>query len=314
MSRYIRKLSELFFETEGDRAAFEGAFATPLTRPQGVVWVRERPITPLYEESERVPWQPAFVDRTTVEGLGATPEHSRGDFYLLDMASVFSAAAIADRFSSGGVLLDVCAAPGGKSVLLHRITSPRVLFCNEAIGSRLPMLISNIKRCALSPVGITSCDPKVISTLFKDSADTVVVDAPCSGQALVARGEGEAGSFHPTVVRRNAMRQRRILALAAETVRPGGILLYMTCTFSPEENEEVVEWFLSKHRDFTPEVSSVLKGNESPLTPLPLYRIWPHKGVGAGGSVTLLRRQGSVDSAGRALDIDSLPLAWKSGL
>ena len=122
------------------------------------------------------------------------------------------------------------------------------------------------------------------------SADVVIVDAPCSGQSLVARGRDAPGCFHPATINLNANRQRRILANAATCVAREGSLLYITCTYSEKENERNLEWFLNHFADFAAVPVPALSRHQSHLSSHPCYRLWPQETWGAGGFVARLER------------------------
>ncbi len=122
--------------------------------------------------------------------------------------------------------------------------------------------------------------------------DVVVVDAPCTGQSLLAKGETAPGCFHPVQINKNANRQRRILANAAQAVAPEGYLAYMTCAYSPEENEDTIAWLLARFPQFQPVIVPALHLFQSHLTDLPCYRMMPQDGLGAGAFTCLLRHSG----------------------
>lgn len=172
-------------------------------------------------------------------------------------------------------------------MLAHSILKPKELVCNETIGKRIGMLKSNLERCNIEAI-VKNLDPGNLANDYEDQADVVIVDAPCSGQSVLVKGLQNPGCFNPRVVESNAMRQRRILSVSAGMVKMGGWLMYSTCTYSLEENEKLIEWFLHKNRCFC-EVEdkkySFMKsrfGNG--------YREWPHSGFGVGGFTCLLRR------------------------
>jgi 16S rRNA C967 or C1407 C5-methylase (RsmB/RsmF family) len=121
--------------------------------------------------------------------------------------------------------------------------------------------------------------------------DLVIVDAPCSGQSLLAKGIENPGAFHPATVKGNAKRQLGIVTAAADCVAPGGTLLYSTCTFSERENERVVSKFLGRMPDYKVLPVAHLEPWRSPLADFPCYRLYPQSGLGAGGFVALLARR-----------------------
>jgi 16S rRNA C967 or C1407 C5-methylase (RsmB/RsmF family) len=204
-------------------------------------------------------------------------------------------------------VIDLCAAPGGKSLYLWAALQPEVLLCNEVIRKRVKILIANLKRCGITQARVMNLDPAAMvgdgrgssrdghdsgsgRLSLAYSADLVLVDAPCSGQSLLAKGQKVPGCFHPVTLKRNASRQKRILAAAATLVRPGGHLAYMTCTYAPEENEQVGRWLMKKFPAFQPVAVPHLADYQSPLSDWPCYRLWPHLGLGAGAFTSLWQR------------------------
>ena len=194
--------------------------------------------------------------------------------------------------------------------------------CNEAIRKRVKILIANLKRCGVTGARVMNLDPAAMvgdgrrsvsrdlrspasgTASLADSADLVLVDAPCSGQSLLAKGQKVPGCFHPVTLKRNASRQKRILAAAAALVRPGGHLAYMTCTYATEENEQVGRWLMKKFPAFQPVAVPHLADYQSSLSDWPCYRLWPHLGLGAGAFTSLWRRQATDDVESQPLDLD----------
>lgn len=220
--------------------------------------------------------------------IGEKPEQMSEQDYGLDISSAILGL-LQSEASPARSILDLCAAPGGKSVLAWRSHSPQVLVGNEVHPKRAPSLVSTYRRCGLGPSWITRLDPSLAAEAFPAAFDLVLVDAPCSGQSMIAKGEKALGAFHPQVIARHAQLQRRILALASECVAPGGSLAYTTCTFSKEENEDTVAWLLSRRSDFSAQACQS-QAHRSPWADFPCWRIHPHDGLGAGGFGAVLRR------------------------
>jgi len=253
-----------------------------------------------------LPWQPPFVDRlSATEKPGKHSLHEQGYYYCLDFSSVFAASSllaipqseVQPETQQFQLIIDVCAAPGGKSLFALRALQPKTLISNEVIGKRIGALISNLKRCSISEAFaqrtakkiVLSLDSKILAEEIPKAADVVIVDAPCTGQSLLAKGEKAPGCFHPVNINKNANRQKRILANSAQLVAPQGYLAYMTCAYSPEENEQVGEWLLQKFPQFQPVTIPYLKDFQSHVSEFPCYRMFPQSGLGAGAFTMLFQ-------------------------
>ena len=309
-----RKLArQLFAEDEARQQAFLDALERGGAQRQALIWMRERPEPLAFRMQPPLPWQPAFVD-WLVEGqqAGQHPLHEAGAYYCLDMSSVFAASVIsAVHLEAPATIVDECAAPGGKSVFAWRLLNPALLVANETIRKRTRPLVENLTRCALRPAVVTSCDPSVLADACGPRAALVIVDAPCSGQSLIARGKENPGCFHPATINLNANRQRRILANSARIVAPGGYLAYITCTYAEKENEGNARWFLRQQPGFSAVEVPALQAHQSHLANFPCYRLWPQDGIGAGAFAVLFRREGT--NPGEAFPRESLRAVWSCG-
>jgi 16S rRNA C967 or C1407 C5-methylase (RsmB/RsmF family) len=287
-SQLLIKLSQKLFSDAADQDAFVRALTDPQPYPSCILWLKPRPDEMPFAVAPPLPWQPEFVDRLAVGSTpGSHPLHEAGHYYCLDFSSVFAASVLMTLPQNPRVAIDVCAAPGGKSIFAWRSLQPKQLICNETIGKRVGMLIGNLKRCGVNPAIALSTDPSHLALRLPQTADLVIVDAPCSGQSLLAKGGKAEGCFHPVTIKQNAQRQKRILANAAQLVAPGGFLLYTTCTFAPEENEQVGQWLLRKFPQFESRPVKHLMAYQSHLTDIPCYRIWPQSHLGAGAFAIL---------------------------
>jgi 16S rRNA C967 or C1407 C5-methylase (RsmB/RsmF family) len=285
MNRYASKLAEKLL-LEESRGAFLAALGAGRSACPSLLWLAERPLPAPFVARPPAPWQPEFVDALSPgERAGRHALHDAGMYYCLDLSSVFETVPLS--LVSARSVLDVCASPGGKSLLAWRMLAPERLVCNEVIGKRLGALTGNLARCNVS-AEVTRQDPSVLAAEHPEAFDLVLVDAPCSGQSLLARGQENPGCFHPVNVGACAGRQKRILIESAQCVAPGGFLLYSTCTFSRDENEAIIEWLLARRSDFHAVEVPALAAHRSPNADFPAYRLWPHEGFGAGGFTCLL--------------------------
>ncbi len=292
VSNLLLKTSRQLFDDIDERERFVDALVTPQPFNATILWAKEKPPTQPFEQVERLAWQPEFVDRLAMgQKPGQHALHRDGWFYCLDFSSVFAATPLMLLKSQPDVVIDVCAAPGGKSVFAWRSLRPARLLSNEVIGKRSAALIANLKRCHISPTAVLRADSKILAEVIPQTAEAGLVDAPCSGQSLLAKGGKAPGCFHPVNTNKNAKRQKRILANSAQLVAPNGYLLYMTCTYAPDENERVVEWLLKRFANFQPISIDRLAKYQSTLTEIPCYRLFPQSRLGAGAFTALLQNQ-----------------------
>ncbi|MEB3336892.1 MAG: RsmB/NOP family class I SAM-dependent RNA methyltransferase [Leptolyngbyaceae bacterium] len=269
-------------------------FVNALTDPQQfspcILWCQPRPETLPFPVEPPTPWQPDFVDRLAIaEKPGQHSLHHQGYFYCLDFSSVFAASPLGTISEPIHLVFDMCASPGGKSIFAWVALQPQLLITNEVIGKRNAALISNLRRCQVHPAIALTVDSQVLAQSIPKTAQVVTVDAPCTGQSLLAKGGKAEGCFHPININKNANRQKRILANSAQLVAPQGYLAYMTCTYSPDENEEVSQWFLERFPQFEPRAIAPLANYQSHLTDMPCYRMWPQDRLGAGAFTVLFQ-------------------------
>lgn len=290
VSNLLLKLSRQLYSEEQERASFVQSLLQPQPLPPAILWCRDyqpKPFSPL----PPFPWQPDFTDRLPPDSRPGKHElHDQGYYYCLDLSSIFAASVLLAISTKVQVVFDLCAAPGGKAIFAWRLWHPAVLYANEVIAKRSWVLAANLKRCQITNYHVLQSDVEFLASRYAEEGEVVIVDAPCSGQSLLAKQEKNEGCFHPTMITRNAQRQRRILANAAKIVKKGGYLAYMTCTYSPEENEENVAWFLKRFANFQPQTVPTLAEYQSHLTEIPCYRLMPQSYIGAGAFTVLLQR------------------------
>lgn len=183
------------------------------------------------------------------EKVGNNPLHHAGAFYVQEPGAMAPAECV--EVESDWWVLDMCAAPGGKSTQLkNKLGEKGVLVSNEIIPSRCKILTGNIERLGLKNSVTTCMDTTRLATLFPNTFDLVMVDAPCSGEGMFRKEEIAVTEWNPENVTMCATRQAEILENAAKVVKGGGYIIYATCTFSLEENEMTVDKFLQSHPQF----------------------------------------------------------------
>ena len=211
---------------------------------------------------------------------GKHPYHEMGLYYIQEPSAMSAAALLAPK--PGMRVLDLCAAPGGKSTQLATyLGDSGLLVSNEINTQRSRILSQNIERMGIKNAIVTNEDSFVLASHFPGFFNAIQVDAPCSGEGMFRKLPEAIEQWSMENVAICAARQKEILDNAAVMLKPGGVIVYSTCTFSKEENEDVIEYFLERHPDFTLEE---------------MERFWPHKVDGEGHFVAKLVRRGSVDT------------------
>lgn len=289
-SNLLIKLARRLFSNPQEQDKFIHALLSPQDFGSCILWCRQKPQDMDWEILPATSWQPDFIERIA-GGIkpGSHPFHQQGYFYCLDFSSVFAASVLLAISEPIHCIFDMCAAPGGKGIFAQTLLKTNLLVSNEVIGKRIGMLMANLNRCQIQPVAVVSRDSSFWAENLINSSDLVIVDAPCSGQSLLAKGEKVPGCFHPTTINKNANRQKRILANSAQLVTPQGYLAYMTCTYSQEENEGVCEWFLERFSNFQAINVPHLQAFQSHLSALPCYRMFPFSQLGAGAFTALFK-------------------------
>lgn len=289
-SNLLLKLSQKLFDDVGDRVQFVDALLHPKAFNPCILWCQERTSDNPFDVEPALEWQPNFVDRLAIgQKPGQHPLHDQGAFYCLDFSSIFAVSTLLMLAKPVDLIIDVCASPGGKSIFAWTALKSKKLLSNEVIGKRTGALISNLKRCKIHPAIVLCLDSKILAEEIPQTAQVVLVDAPCSGQSLLAKGGKASGCFHPVTINMNVKRQKRILANSAQLVAANGYLAYMTCTYSPEENEQVAAWFLERFPHFKAVNVPHLSPYRSHLTDVPCYRMFPHHQLGAGAFTALFQ-------------------------
>ena len=225
------------------------------------------------------------------------PYHQAGVYYLQDPAAMAVAEVVAPR--PGDRVLDLAAAPGGKSThLAGMMAGHGLLVANDVHQERARALLGNLERLGVVNAMVTQERPERLARAWSGWFDRVLLDAPCSGEGMFRKNPDAARHWSEGHVLGCARRQDGLLDVAADLVRPGGTLIYATCTFAPEENEGAVVRFLARHPDFTlvqVRLPGVQPGRPDWVDPhdprmAMTARIWPHRGVGEGHFVASLRR------------------------
>ena len=287
------------------------AFLQSLERPRAVALrfnPRKSPTPMLPFVGAPVPWESSgyYYDPTARPGLH--PYHEAGVYYLQE-ASAMAPVSLLDP-QPGERICDLCAAPGGKSTqIAGRLGDTGFLLCNEFVPKRAKILRSNIERMGISNALVTNETPQVLASRLPGFFHRVLVDAPCSGEGMFRKEEAAITDWSEETVAMCAQRQQEILSSAAHLVRAGGRLVYSTCTFAPEENEQAIALFLETHPDFSvEEVYAPWFSRGADGT----FRLWPHKLLGEGHFVAVLQKTGDTPVPSVCAKAAALPSEWVS--
>lgn len=249
---------------------------------------------------------------------GKHPYHEAGVYYIQEPSAMAPAEYLTADMPSPETerILDLCAAPGGKSTQIAAAMQGKGIFvCNEIHPARAKILSENVERMGITNAMVTNETPQRLAEVFGGYFTRILVDAPCSGEGMFRKNEDACGEWSITNVEICAARQDEILDCAAEMLVPGGKLVYSTCTFAPAENEGSMARFLQRHPEFSIEKVTRAEGMESGVPAWgedtrqsadgktredlkDTIRLWPHKLKGEGHYLAVLRKEGSENYAG----------------
>ena len=310
LARMRRRLGDEF-------AAFVATFEQPghrglrvnTLKVSGQNFSRKRPFTlePVGD------FEPAGFRVVDESQPGSHPYHVAGLYYLQEPAAMTVAALM--RPQPGEWVLDLAAAPGGKSTHIASLLGDEgLLVANDVDRGRVRFLVENLERWGARNVLITNSPPEQLARAWGAVFDRVLLDAPCSGEGMLRR-LGKL-KWSEAIVAACARRQDLILPAAAALVRPGGKLVYSTCTFSPEENEEVIGRFLSTHSGFElinlPHFGGFAPGIGPEFAGT--VRLWPHRFKGEGHFVAMMRRAGDWETGDWRLETNASRQSLASSL
>lgn len=270
-----------------------------------------------------VPWEENGFYYEAKDTPGKHPYHEAGVYYIQEPSAMAPVPFL--QVEPGERVLDLCAAPGGKSTQIGvALRGEGLLVSNEIHPARAKILSENMERLGIRNAIVTNESPEKLATVFAGYFDKILVDAPCSGEGMFRKNADAKEEWSPENVQICADRQDGILDCAATMLRPGGRIVYSTCTFAPAENEGSISRFLSRHNDFqvveveAPEgfapgnpawgsrvkdqtVASVEEGApgtaEKVLQLSRTLRIWPHKVKGEGHYLAVLQKAGELDKS-----------------
>ncbi|WP_455715569.1 RsmF rRNA methyltransferase first C-terminal domain-containing protein [Anaerosporobacter sp.] len=232
------------------------------------------------------------------------PYYHAGLYYIQEPSAMLPAALL--PIEPGDKVLDVCAAPGGKSTeLAAKLGGTGVMVSNDISNSRAKALLKNIELFGVRNPVIISEDPANLVKYFPGYFDKILVDAPCSGEGMFRKDPSIMKNWEQYGVEYYNNLQKNIILYAADMLKPGGYMVYSTCTFSPEENEGTIRYLLENREGFTVELVDRVEGlgyghpewiNSDDDQLKNCIRVWPHKVEGEGHFVVLLRKSADVES------------------
>ncbi len=282
MEDYLKERSKDFFGSLKDKAT-KGIRINPLKSSEDVV----KKHFEVFEKSEFSKY--SFLTET--EKVGNMPLHAAGAFYSQE-PSASSAVTVLDP-KPGDKVLDLCAAPGGKSTQIGgALMGKGLLWSNEIVKSRANILLSNIERMGIRNAVVSSLNPEVICDKLTGYFDKILVDAPCSGEGMFRKNPEAITEWTLEHVDSCSIRQLKILNSAAKALKENGVLVYSTCTFSKEENENVCTEFLEENKDFELVYAKVSFGEKA--MGMDAVRIYPSK-TGEGHFVAKFIKNAETD-------------------
>lgn len=254
-----------------------------------------------YESEEtrlsRVPWCTSGYYLDSRLTFTFDPLFHAGCYYVQEASSMFVEQALRQYVAmESAVMLDLCAAPGGKSTHARSVLPEgSLLIANEVIRNRSQILAENLTKWGYPDVVVTNNDPADFAAL-EDFFDVILTDVPCSGEGMFRKDPVAVSEWSPENVEICWQRQRRIISDIWSCLKPGGILIYSTCTYNTKEDEENVRWM---HDEFGAEVLSLdiqedwkITGNLLVGDDFPVYRFLPHKTRGEGFFLAVVRKPG----------------------
>lgn len=252
---------------------------------------------------EEVPWTKDGFYYEEGASPGKHPYYHAGLYYIQEPSAMLPGAILGTM--PGEKVLDLCAAPGGKTVQIAAdLKGEGLLVSNDISSDRVKALVKNIELCGIKNAVVTNDTPQKLATVLGGYFDRILVDAPCSGEGMFRKDEDAARSWMNFKCEKCASMQREILESVDEMLKPGGTLVYSTCTFSPEEDERMIVEFMDKHPYYElqeiPKLGGIASGRpewgngSEELSKT--ARLWPHKLRGEGHFVAKLKKIGGPEA------------------
>ncbi|MDR3092195.1 MAG: RsmB/NOP family class I SAM-dependent RNA methyltransferase [Clostridiales bacterium] len=271
-----------------------------------------------YADLSPVPWCAEGFYCAERERLSKTPFYAAGLFYIQEPSAQAPAAALEIR--PGEAILDLCAAPGGKSThLAGKLAGGGLIVANDVSNSRARALLKNLELAGVKNAAVLNETPARIAERLPEFFDKIIIDAPCSGEGMFRKEPAARAAYDGHKSEQMAAAQKEILFYADKALRPGGRIMYSTCTFSPLENEMIIGDFLSKRGDYEliPLRPPGFRAAEN-MPGLPetagAARLFPHRAEGEGHFMACLKKSGEGERAAdssRPAKIPDIELFYK---
>lgn len=224
--------------------------------------------------------------------LGKLVYHELGAYYIQDPSAMLVSHYLDPK--PGQLILDLCAAPGGKSVMASLLMEQKgQLISNDLSKSRANVLLQNVERMGLGNVVVTSFDFKNFRKDFQNTFDGIILDAPCSGSGMFRKMSEMKDDWTYEKVLKNSAVQKELILMAYSMLKPGGTLMYSTCSYSYEEDEEVIEHLLSNSTAKLEYIEENKGFYRSPKYPETIH-LFPHKFVGEGHFIAKIKKPGHL--------------------
>lgn len=229
------------------------------------------------------------------------PHYFAGLYYLQEPSAMTPANLL--PVMPGDKVLDLCAAPGGKSTELGaKLKGKGMLVSNDISNSRAKALLKNLELWGIENICVTSEEPAKLKEIFGEFFDKILIDAPCSGEGMFRKDADMVKSYEEHGPEYYAVIQKEIVSQAVDMLVPGGFLLYSTCTFSLCEDEDIIRWVLAEHEDMELISLPLFDGASDGIGLSGCLRLFPHRIKGEGHFMALLRKKQSLDSVEKKKD------------
>nr|WP_233148861.1 16S rRNA (cytosine(1407)-C(5))-methyltransferase RsmF [Shimwellia pseudoproteus] len=259
-------------------------------------------VAPLGWQLAPIPWCPEGFWVTTGDDdnglpLGSYAEHLSGLYYIQEASSMLPVSALFDGIPAPERIMDMAAAPGSKTTqLAARMENRGMILANEYAASRVKVLHANISRCGIANVALTHFDGRVFGAALPETFDAILLDAPCSGEGVVRKDPDALRNWSPESNQQIADTQRELIDSAFHALKPGGTLVYSTCTLNQQENQQICHWLLAQYPgavEIVP-LTGLFPGASDALTPDGFLHVFPQIYDCEGFFVARLRKTAAV--------------------